>query len=117
LKNLYLFAKVDIYKFVPLLYSEEYYVQEAKRQGVGPIRVIGQLKLRMSEDIVHECFENLLVDVRSCKLLTNVGKRLDGREALAHMDVYSRMKGPARGGNMSLRMQFTPQVHGYSLIR
>jgi translation initiation factor 4G len=100
-----------------LLCSEEYYVQEAKRQGVGPIRVIGQSKLRISEDIVHECFENLLVDVRSCKLLTTVGKRLDRREALAHMDVYSRMKGPARGDNMSLRMQFTPQVHGYSLIR
>jgi len=53
-------------------------------------------KLRMfTEGIVHECFKKLLANVRSCKLLTAVGKRLDRRKARARMDAYSsRMKGP-----------------------
>jgi hypothetical protein len=98
----------------------EHYAQDAKRQGVGSSESASSLcakshanhdsipgkldydqlftvfrKLRMfTEGIVHECFKKLLANVRSCKLLTAVGKRLDRRKACARMDAYSsRMKG------------------------
>ncbi|KAG8735084.1 hypothetical protein FRC10_011011 [Ceratobasidium sp. 414] len=105
-----------------VLYSEEYYAAaKAKRQGLGLVRLIGELfKLQMlTERIMHECIKKLLWNVVDpeeeeieslCKLLTTVGHSLDNAKARNHMDIYfERMQEMARGSNMNSRMQFMLQ--------
>lgn len=101
------------------LMSDEYYIaQKAKRQGLGLVRLIGELfKLEMlTERIMHECVKRLLANVVSpeeedieslCRLLTTVGKTLDSPKAKPHMDVYfSRMNQLRNNPVVASRMQF-----------
>ncbi|KAK0494869.1 armadillo-type protein [Armillaria luteobubalina] len=104
------------------LYSEEYYAaQEAKRQGLGLVKFMGELfKLQMlTERIMHNCVKELLRNAENseeeeivslCILLTTVGGSLDTLRARDHMDVYfSCMKELMKDPNVSLRMQFKLQ--------
>lgn len=101
------------------LMSDEYYIaQKAKRQGLGLVRLIGELfKLEMlTERIMHECVKRLLANVVTpeeedieslCRLLTTVGKTLDSPKAKPHMDVYfSRMNQLRNNPVVASRMQF-----------
>ncbi|KAF9031266.1 ARM repeat-containing protein [Hymenopellis radicata] len=101
---------------------EVYYAaQQAKRQGLGLIKFMGELfKLYMlTERIMHECVKKLLGNVDNpveeeieslCTLLATVGEMLDTQKARAHMDVYfSRMKELRRSSNVSSRMQLMLQ--------
>uniref|UniRef100_D8Q9X9 MIF4G domain-containing protein n=1 Tax=Schizophyllum commune (strain H4-8 / FGSC 9210) TaxID=578458 RepID=D8Q9X9_SCHCM len=107
----------------PELYSDEYYAeQKAKRQGLGVIRLIGELfKLQMlTERIMHRCVQKLLDNVYDpeeeemeslCMLLTTVGELLDNPRARAHMDVYfARMKEWTKKTTVSPRVRFMLQI-------
>jgi len=109
------------------LMSDEYYVaQKAKRQGLGLVRLIGELfKLEMlTERIMHECVKRLLANVVTpeeedieslCRLLTTVGKTLDSPKAKPHMDVYfSRMNQLRNNPVVASRMQFMLLVRSLS---
>ncbi|KIM90163.1 hypothetical protein PILCRDRAFT_173912 [Piloderma croceum F 1598] len=97
----------------PFLYSDEYYIQKVRRQGLGLIRFLGELfKVQMlTERTMHEYLKKLLghnignpeaeVIESLCKLLTTIGQILDTNKARAHMDVYfSRMKALTRSDNV-----------------
>ena len=105
------------------LYSDECYaMQKAKRQGLGLIKLFGELfKLQMlTERIMHECVRKLLGNVENpeeeeieslCQLLQTIGRLLDVPKARAHMDVYfTRIKELCKSLNISPRMQFVLQV-------
>jgi translation initiation factor 4G len=115
-------AGADGEEEVALYSDEDYAAQNAKRQGRGLTKFIGELfKLQMlTERIMHECIKKLLGNVENpeeeeieslCKLLTTVGSSLDTAKARAHMDVYfSRMKELTKSPNVTSRMQFMLQV-------
>lgn len=101
------------------LMSDEYYAaQKAKRQGLGLVRLIGELfKLDMlTERIMHVCIKQLLSDVANpeeedieslCRLLTTVGKQLDTQKSRGHMDIYiQRMREMSDNATISSRMKF-----------
>jgi len=101
------------------LMSDEYYAaQKAKRQGLGLVRLIGELfKLGMlTERIMHVCIKQLLSDVSNpeeedieslCRLLTTVGKQLDTPKSRGHMDIYiQRMREMSDNPTVSSRMKF-----------
>lgn len=103
--------------------SEEYYAAvKAKRQGLGLIRLIGELfKLQMlTERIMHECIKKLLSNVSDpeeeeteslCKLMTTVGKDLDHPKAKGWMDIYfERIKELQANDKLSSRIRFMIQV-------
>jgi translation initiation factor 4G len=105
--------------------SEEYYAAvKAKRQGLGLIRLIGELfKLQMlTERIMHECIKKLLSNVSDpeeeeteslCKLMTTVGKDLDHPKAKGWMDIYfERIKELQQNPKLSSRIRFMIQVSG-----
>ncbi|KAG2181304.1 hypothetical protein INT43_008887 [Umbelopsis isabellina] len=102
--------------------SEEYYAAvKAKRQGLGLIRLIGELfKLQMlTERIMHECIKKLLSNVSDpeeeeteslCKLMTTVGKDLDHPKAKGWMDIYfERIKELQANPKLSSRIRFMIQ--------
>jgi translation initiation factor 4G len=112
------------------LYSDEYYAtQKAKRQGSHLIQSIGELyKLRMlTERIMHEWIKKLLINVDNpgkdkieslCRLLTTVGKLLDGPKARVHMDAYfAKVKELWKSSNVAPRMQFMMQVSSTACVR
>ncbi|KDN49919.1 hypothetical protein K437DRAFT_73771 [Tilletiaria anomala UBC 951] len=102
------------------LLSDEYYAaQKAKRRGLGLVRFIGELfKLSMISDrIMHVCVKQLLHDVEEpeeediesvCKLLTTVGKLLDGHErGRPLMEIYfDRMTTMASNPKLNSRIRF-----------
>jgi translation initiation factor 4G len=103
--------------------SDEYYsAVKAKRQGLGLIRLIGELfKLQMlTERIMHECIKKLLSNVSDpeeeeteslCKLMTTVGKDLDHPKAKGWMDIYfERIKELQANDKLSSRIRFMIQV-------
>lgn len=103
--------------------SDEYYAAvKAKRQGLGLIRLIGELfKLQMlTERIMHECIKKLLSNVNDpeeeeteslCKLMTTVGKDLDHPKAKGWMDIYfERIKELQNNPKLSSRIRFMIQV-------
>lgn len=103
--------------------SDEYYAAvKAKRQGLGLIRLIGELfKLQMlTERIMHECIKKLLSNVSDpeeeeteslCKLMTTVGKDLDHPKAKGWMDIYfERIKELQASDKLSSRIRFMIQV-------
>ncbi|KAH8548386.1 armadillo-type protein [Umbelopsis sp. PMI_123] len=102
--------------------SDEYYAAvKAKRQGLGLIRLIGELfKLQMlTERIMHECIKKLLSNVSDpeeeeteslCKLMTTVGKDLDHPKAKGWMDIYfERIKELQSNNKLSSRIRFMIQ--------
>ncbi|KAI8578375.1 hypothetical protein K450DRAFT_247591 [Umbelopsis ramanniana AG] len=102
--------------------SDEYYAAvKAKRQGLGLIRLIGELfKLQMlTERIMHECIKKLLSNVSDpeeeeteslCKLMTTVGKDLDHPKAKGWMDIYfERIKELQANDKLSSRIRFMIQ--------
>ncbi|KDQ50868.1 hypothetical protein JAAARDRAFT_211447 [Jaapia argillacea MUCL 33604] len=104
------------------LFSEEYYAaQKAKRQGLGLVKLIGELfKLQMlTERIMHECIKKLLSNVENpkeeeieslCKLLTTVGQLLDMPKTKQYMDIYfARMKSLIENPELSSRTKFMLQ--------
>lgn len=101
------------------LMSDEYYTaQKAKRQGLGLIRLIGELfKLEMlTERIMHVCIKQLLTNVATpeeedieslCRLISTVGKQLDTAKAKGTIDVYfNRMQHIIDNPSITSRMQF-----------
>jgi translation initiation factor 4G len=111
------------------LMSDEYYAaQKAKRQGLGLVRLIGELfKLEMlTERIMHECVKKLLNNITTpeeedieslCRLLTTVGKSLDTAKAKHHIDVYfQRIRELRNNPVVSSRMQFMLQVRLLPLL-
>jgi translation initiation factor 4G len=104
------------------LLSEEYYeAAKAKRRGLGLVRFIGELyKLGMlTERIMHLCIKKLLANATDpeeeeieslCKLLTTVGKTLDGPKAKQHIDIYfTRMAEMRDAPGVNSRMAFMLQ--------
>ncbi|KAH6913519.1 armadillo-type protein [Coprinopsis sp. MPI-PUGE-AT-0042] len=103
-------------------FSEEYYAAaKAKRQGLGVIKLMGELfKLQMlTERIMHECLKKLLGNVENpeeegleslCTLLNTVGHLLDTPKAQGHMDIYfSRMEDLTKNDEVSQRVRFMLQ--------
>jgi translation initiation factor 4G len=106
-----------------VLYSQEYYAAaQAKREGLGLVRFIGELfkSQMLTERIMHECVKKLLSNVVNpeeeeletlCVLLKTAGQRLDSPKARNHMDIYfERMKEIARRSGITPRIQFILQV-------
>ncbi|KIJ07925.1 hypothetical protein PAXINDRAFT_18908 [Paxillus involutus ATCC 200175] len=104
------------------LYSGEYCAaQKARRQGLGLIKLVGELfKLQiLTERIIHEYVKKFLGNAENseeegieglCQLLKMVGQQLDVPKAQARMDVYfARMKGLLKNLNVSPRIQFMLQ--------
>lgn len=109
----------------PAQFSDEYYAaQQAKRQGLGLIRFIGEMyKVQMlTGSIVHGCIRKLLGEVGDpepkeeeieslCRLLTTVGKLLETPQARARMDVYfARVKELSESSLVAVRIKCILQV-------
>lgn len=106
----------------PELGSDEDYIRvKAKRQGIGLVRLIGELfKLQMlTGRIVHGCIKMLLPSERNlpnpteaeieslCQLLTTVGESLDLPESKAHMDGYfGRLQMVADNNHVPTRIHY-----------
>jgi len=103
-----------------IVFSDEYYwLQKAKRRGLGLVKFIGELfKLQMlTERIMHRCILRLLdepaeEDIESvCQLLITVGSALSGPKGKETMDLYfEKMKELAAGGTVSSRIRFMLRV-------
>ncbi|KAG8913085.1 hypothetical protein FRC01_004749 [Tulasnella sp. 417] len=100
------------------LYSNEDCALNARRQGLGLVRFIGELfKLQMlTERIMHECIKKLLSKIDNpeeeeieslCEMLRTVGQVLDTPKAKGHMDIYfGRMQMLADNPNVASRVQY-----------